>query len=126
MLAAIALRTSVDIAAELLGIDPEQSFKSKLNELVTGGHIGKVDQSRLDILVEAGNASAHRGWRPKAEDLNVMMDVLEHFVHDTFVAPEQKRQLDAKIEKLEKVPTRQSKTSAQTTIAGYDTASIER
>jgi hypothetical protein len=61
MLAAIGLRTSFDVAAELLSIEPDQPFKSKLEKLVASGHIGKVDQSRLEVLVEAGSASAPVG-----------------------------------------------------------------
>jgi hypothetical protein len=36
-----------------------------------------------------------------------MMDVLEHFVHDAFIAPARKQNLDTKMKKLStKVPTR--------------------
>ena len=83
--------------------------------LVTSGHIGKVDQSRLETSLDASSASAHRGWRPKAEDLNTMMEVLEHFVHDAFVAPGRKTRLDADIAKMKKkAQPRQSNTTAQT------------
>jgi Domain of unknown function (DUF4145) len=70
MLAAIGIRTSFDIAAQLLGIDPEQTFQKKLKELVAKGLIGALDEARLEVLVEAGNASAHRGWRPSSGDLS--------------------------------------------------------
>ena len=85
MLAAIGIRTSVDVAAMLLGVDPDLPFKSKLEALKKAGDIGKVDQARLAALVDAGSASAHRGWRPSPKELNTMMDVLEHFIHEAFV-----------------------------------------
>jgi hypothetical protein len=107
ILAAIGVRTCFDIASELLGIDPQQSFKYKLEELVKSGHIGVLDKSRLETLVDAGSASVHRGWRPKAEDLATMMDALEHFIHDAFVAPCRKKRLDAKIVRMkDAVPAR--------------------
>ncbi|RYY23773.1 MAG: hypothetical protein EOP62_19120 [Sphingomonadales bacterium] len=107
-LAAIGIRTSFDVAAELLGIDPGLTFSKKLDELVTGGHIGTLDRSRLETLVEAGSASAHRGWRPSADDVSVMMEALQHFIHAAFVAPEEKRALDAKVAVMKgKVPARQ-------------------
>ncbi len=113
MLAAIGIRTCFDVAAELLGIKPEQTFKAKLQNLVTSGHIGKVDQTRLEILVDAGSASAHRGWRPGAEDLNTLMDVLEHFVHDAFVARTRKKRLDANVKKMQaQVPPRKTRGKA--------------
>lgn len=96
MLAGIGIRTSFDAASELLGIDPEKTFKEKLNALVDDGHIGKLDLARLEALVDAGSASAHRGWKPTAEDLDNMMELLEHFLHEAFVTPEKNRRLDAK------------------------------
>lgn len=109
MLAAIGIRTAFDIAAELLGADAELTFKAKLEHLVKAGHIGKIDHGRLETLVDAGSASAHRGWRPSVDDLNTMMDVLEQFVHDAFIVPTKNQHLDAKLVKVKsKVPPRKS------------------
>lgn len=107
MLAGIGIRTSFDAASELLGIDPEAPFKEKLKSLVDVGHIGKLDLERLEVLVDAGSASAHRGWKPNAEDLDTMMDLLEHFLNEAFVEPEKKRRLDTKAAEVKrKVPAR--------------------
>jgi Domain of unknown function (DUF4145) len=96
------------MAAELLGVQESLTFKQKLEALVASNHIGALDLERLETLIEAGNASAHRGWRPKAEDLEIMMEVLEHFIHDAFVAPEKMKRLDAKVATVKgKVPVRQ-------------------
>ncbi len=114
MLAAIGIRTSFDIAAELLGVDPNKSFDRKLQDLVSSNHIGEFDHSRLETLVNAGNASVHRGWRPDTTDLNTMMDVLEHFIQRTFVEPKRQEQLDAKITKVKAtVPIRKSRQNAK-------------
>ncbi len=107
MLSGIGIRTAFDAASELLGIDPEKSFNEKLKALVAAGHIGKLDSERLEALVDAGSASAHRGWKPTSEDLDTMMELLEHFLHEAFVAPEKKRRLDAKAAEVKgKVPKR--------------------
>lgn len=107
-LSAIGIRTSFDMAAELLGVEESRTFKQKLEALVASNHIGALGLERLETLIEAGNASAHRGWRPKAEDLEIMMEVLEHFIHDAFVAPEKMKRLDAKAATVKgKVPARQ-------------------
>jgi hypothetical protein len=107
ILSAIGIRTSFDIASEMLGVRSDQSFRGKLEELVRKGHIGELGQARLEALVDAGSASAHRGWRPKAAELNVMMELLEHFIHRAFVAPVKDKQLDAKaLEMRAKVPPR--------------------
>lgn len=102
MLAAIGIRTTYDIASELLGIDPSLTFAEKLDALVSSGRIGILDKDRLDTMVDAASASAHRGWRPTTSDLNTMMDVLEHFVHESFVVPAHKKKLDAEAAKIKK------------------------
>lgn len=94
MLSAIGIRTTYDIASELLGVDSRLRFNQKLDALVTSGRISVVDKDRLEMVVDAGSASAHRGWRPTPKDLGTMMDVLEHFVHQSFVAPARKAKLD--------------------------------
>jgi len=112
-LAAVGIRTTFDVASSLLGIDEKLTFAAKLNALVEGGHIGKVDRSRLEGLIDAGNASAHRGWQPKFEDLDVMMEVLEHFVNDAIFAPRRRRALDERVAKLKRVvPTRRPRLPA--------------
>ena len=110
MLAAIGIRTAYDIASELLGADPALTFAEKLDHLVTSGRIGITDKDRLETMVDAGTASVHRGWRPKADQLNIIMDVLEHFIHEAFAAPARRKKLDEGAAKLkETVPPRQKK-----------------
>lgn len=121
MLSGIAIRTAFDAAAELLGIDPALTFKQKLEALVAEGHIGKLDLERLEALVDAGSASAHRGWVPSSEDLETLMDLLEHFLDQTFVAPEKKKRLDEKAAKVRaKVPSKQAKPKAASSVATTD------
>jgi hypothetical protein len=102
MLAAIGIRTAYDIASELLGIDSNLTFEKKLDALITSGRIGVLDKDRIETMVDAGSASAHRGWRPSPSDLNTMMDVLEHFVQESFVAPTRKQKLDDDAAKVNK------------------------
>lgn len=115
-LSAIGVRTSFDIAAELLGVESSKAFSEKLDALVAAGHIGIVDRDRLETLVDAGSASAHRGWKPTKDDLNVMLDVLEHFIHSAIIAPQEREELDKRAAAIKaKVPQRKKKTRAPTT-----------
>lgn len=86
-LASAGVRTAFDIASELLGVNATLTFKEKLDELVVSSRINGVDRERLEALTEAGSASMHRGWLPTPSDLSTMVEILEHFVHRTFVAP---------------------------------------
>lgn len=94
MLAAIGIRTVYDIASELLGIDPALGFGQKLDALLDGKHIGPLDKERLEVIVDAGSASAHRGWLPQLADLATMMDVLEHFINEAFFVPVRRKRLN--------------------------------
>jgi uncharacterized protein DUF4145 len=114
MLAAIGIRTTYDIASELLGIEASLTFKAKLTALVNLGLIGKLDRDRLETMVDVGSASAHRGWRPTPTDLSTMMDVLEHFIEESFIGPERRKKLDAEAARVKKtVPPRAQKKRAR-------------
>jgi hypothetical protein len=116
MLAAIGIRTCFDIASELLKVDPALSFAEKLDALVDAKHIRQLDRQRLETAVEVGNATAHRGWKPKAGDLDTMATVLEDFVFDAFVQPHRRKTLDEAAAKVRGTvppkPTRKKKAAA--------------
>jgi hypothetical protein len=86
ILAAIGIRTAFDRAAELLKIDV-QAFGAKLTALVDRGAIGVAERQHLDVLVDAGGAAAHRGWNPDHQQLTTMMDIIEGFIHRSFILP---------------------------------------
>ncbi len=110
MLAAIGIRTAFDVAAELLKVDKNLTFAKKLDALVGEKHIREVDRPRLKTAVEAGSASAHRGWKPSASDLATMMTILENFIFDTFVQPYRRAKLDEEAAKVRStVPTRNAR-----------------
>lgn len=85
VLAAIGARTAFDRASELLGVDASLSFAKKLEGLVGLGKMGTDERQTIGVLVDAGSAAAHRGWRPKATELNTMMDVVEAFLYRSFI-----------------------------------------
>lgn len=85
VLAAVGARTVFDRASELLGVDPALDFKDKLAALREKGKVSVDEETTLNVLVDAGNAAAHRGWRPEADELSTMMDVVESFLHRSFI-----------------------------------------
>ena len=107
VLAAIGARTAFDRASELLGVDASLPFRQKLEELVTLGKVGKDEQETIRVLVDAGSAAAHRGWRPKAGELNTMMDVIEAFLYRSFIVGDGITKLKAS------VPAKPSKANPQ-------------
>ncbi|WP_311276140.1 DUF4145 domain-containing protein [Methylobacterium sp. WCS2018Hpa-22] len=93
MLAGIGIRTSFEITSTLIGIEA-RNFGQILNELITKDLIKAADKDRLGALVNAGNASAHRGWTPDHKDLNILCEILEHFIHDAILGPMRRAELD--------------------------------
>jgi Domain of unknown function (DUF4145) len=108
VLAAIGMRTSFDIAAVQLGVDPAKPFEKKIVELIEKGKIRELDRPMISSLVDAGSASAHRGWTPNQKQLELMIELLENFIEENFIVPERKRQLGIKSkELLDEIPPRQ-------------------
>ena len=85
VLAAIGMRTVFDRASEHLGIDPQQPFKLKLDDLKDGDHITDKQVAILAALIDAGSAATHRGWQPKPKQLDAMIKILEAFLHRAFL-----------------------------------------
>jgi Domain of unknown function (DUF4145) len=107
VLSAIGIRMAFDRASELLGVDPAKSFAEKLVELAKLGRIGVSEKDTLDILTDAGSAAVHRGWKPKPEELDTMMNIIETFLYRTFI-------LDAAAKRLKQnVPARQKRQKRQ-------------
>lgn len=107
ILAAIGIRTTFDVASEILGIDPDQGFEQKLTEMEQKSLITPSQKEEFDVLINAGNASAHRGWNPKFDDLDPLVDALEHFINDKFIIPPARLRASAGVAKLKgKVPER--------------------
>jgi hypothetical protein len=93
------MRTVFDRASELLGIDPEKTFKQKLNDLKVMGHITEKEVKVLTALIDAGSAAAHRGWQPKPKQLDNMITILEAFLHRAFLLEEIGAELDQGVPK---------------------------
>ena len=97
VLAAIAVRTVFDHASQLLGVDPATGFKTKLDRLHADGRISSDEKAILKVLVDAGSAAAHRGWRPTDDEISTMVGVVETFLHRSFVLGDGVRKLRASV-----------------------------
>ena len=109
-LAGIGVRTCFEVASVELGAEDHLSFEDKLKKLVGLGHISLSDKAHINLMIEAGNASAHRGWRPDAQQLDTLMDVLENIIYHAFILPARRKELDKKMKEMdEQVPKREKK-----------------
>ena len=97
VLAAIAARTVFDRASQLIGVDPATGFEKKLDTLCADGRISSDEKEILKVLVDAGSAAAHRGWRPTVDEISTMVGVVETFLHRSFVLSDGIEQLRASV-----------------------------
>ena len=61
-------------------IGDEGGFGAKLGRLQTDGYISKFNREVLEAALEAGNASAHRGYNPTSAQLDTVMDIVENLL----------------------------------------------
>ena len=97
VLAAIAARTVFDRASQLLGIDPSIRFKEELDRLGADGRMSSHDEETLQVLVDAGSAAVHRGWRPRVDELHTTVEVVESILHRSFVVGDGVEKLKASV-----------------------------
>ena len=107
ILASVGIRTCFDIVSTSLGIDPNLSFAKKLEKLRDGGYVTQDEMDILTVLVEAGNASAHRGWSPTSQDVNILLNILDNFIENTIIKPIETKILEEPVATIkEKLPPR--------------------
>lgn len=85
ILAAIGLRTALDQATVVLGIDPALKFFEKMAALRDGGWIGDTEKDVLEVVTNAGNAAAHRGWEPDEHEAADLLMAMEVFLQRAFI-----------------------------------------
>src|SRR5258706_772097 len=78
-LAVIGCRTLVDMVSNSK-VGDIGGFEAKIKELHKQGILSDSTKSILSHAVEAGNASAHRGWQPTPTESNLVLDIVEHFL----------------------------------------------
>jgi len=62
-------------------VGDQGNFGKGLDELEKRDLIGKRDRKIIDAAVDAGSAAAHRGHRPKVDEVNVVIDIVERMIH---------------------------------------------
>jgi len=55
-------------------------FERKLKKMLEDKHISKTQYEILNTIIEGGNASNHRGFRPEEEMVKTFLDVVEDII----------------------------------------------
>ncbi len=98
-LAAMGARAIVDHLVPSRAGD-KGTFMQKLERLEQKALITAVQVQILDAAFDAGSASAHRGYRPTADDFNILLDITETLIHQICVNPAKAASQAKKAEKL--------------------------
>jgi hypothetical protein len=56
------------------------SFKAKLQKLVDEKYISSSARDLLEVALEYGHATIHRGYVPKKEEINSVLDIIENLL----------------------------------------------
>lgn len=95
-LALMGTRTIVDMLMTH-EIGNSGTFDSRLKLLRDKGVISERNREILATVLDAGSAAAHRGYKPKREELDAVMDIIENLLqathHLTKVAEELKKKI---------------------------------
>lgn len=84
ILSLTGIRTLLDIYI-VDKIGDRGTFKQKINKLVSDGIITTSKATVLETAVDAGNASAHRGYKPDKETLFQILDIVENLLQSEIV-----------------------------------------
>jgi hypothetical protein len=83
-LAVMGARTLVDMAI-LDKVGDVGTFEQKLKALEDDGFVSKRNREVLNAALDAGNASAHRGHKFEAREVNQVMDIVENLLQAIYV-----------------------------------------
>ena len=61
------------------------NFEQRLSAMVSKDHLTQKQADNLEIVIDAGSASTHRGFRPPRELMEEMVIVMESLVREHFI-----------------------------------------
>ncbi|MGQ0502618.1 MAG: DUF4145 domain-containing protein [Panacagrimonas sp.] len=65
-------------------IKDQGSFNRNLDEFQRAGHVSESQRSALEPVIDAGHAAMHRGFKPTASDVGILMDVAESIIESVY------------------------------------------
>jgi hypothetical protein len=84
-LLSMGVRAALDhLMIRILGGDVG-GFEASLDALVAKQHLTSKQKDNLAIVIDAGSASAHRGYKPTQDLLEQMLAVMERLIHEHYI-----------------------------------------
>jgi hypothetical protein len=79
-LLSMGTRTAVDHLMNVVLGGDYGAFEEKLSQMRTAGHITEAQKESLQIVIDAGSASSHRGYKPARQLIHAMLMTMEEGV----------------------------------------------
>jgi len=61
------------------------SFAKNVDAFASSGFVSKMQAERLVAILEAGHATTHRDYAPNKEDIEIIIDIVEHIVESVYL-----------------------------------------
>lgn len=84
-LLSMGVRSVLDRMMSLALGSGAKGFKEKLSSMIKEGHLTKKQADNMEIVIDAGSASTHRGFKPPRDLLEEMVIVMEGLVRDHYI-----------------------------------------
>lgn len=105
LIASTGTRTALDKMIEDK-IGDIGTFKKKIETLEQKKIVNEEEKELLLTVIDAGSASAHRGFRPNKESMNHIMDIAERIFYKVCIEPKERKELLKKAKRLKKKTTK--------------------
>lgn len=73
------------------------SFREQLSAVEKGGFISPSNRAFLEVTIDAGSASIHRGFKPSQNDLKLLLDITENLISSIYILPGDVEALSKKV-----------------------------
>ncbi len=60
-------------------------FNQKLDQAVKNGLLTDKQKQTIEAAIDAGHAASHRGFRPTAEQVSDVLDIVEHTLIGSYI-----------------------------------------
>ena len=80
----VGIRTLIDSVMSDKGY-ASGTFTKRLEQFTEAGWLSQQYKDMLDIVLDMGNASAHRAYFPGDEDLRTCVEVVKHLLHGVYI-----------------------------------------
>lgn len=63
------------------------TFAEKLDRIVEKGFVSNDNRLTLEAALELGHAATHRNHKPRPDDINTALDIVEHLLKSVYILP---------------------------------------